>query len=62
MRYRGTAGKFLQVFVPDVSEIFDSDLAGEITVSGEIAEKRKKLDALADTGIMQNVFAIGDQV
>src|SRR5580692_8460414 len=61
-RYCGAAGKFLQVGIANVAEVFDSDFAGEESVRGVLAQHREELDTRAEPGIFVHVLAERDEI
>src|SRR5690349_15309168 len=58
----GAAVEAEQIGVSHVSQIFDSNLAGEKAVCGHLTKKCKELYALAQAVICLRVLTIGDQI
>src|SRR5580704_5967869 len=58
-RHWRAAGELLEIGIPDVAEIGDSDFAGEETVGGELAQECEELNALPQAGILLGVLAVG---
>src|SRR5712692_7501242 len=59
---RRAARKILEICVTDVLKIFDSDLAGEKAIRGQIPQERKELDALAESEVDFCVFPVRNQI
>ncbi len=59
---RRTAGEFIQKRIADIAQVFDSDLASEVAVHCQIAQKSKETDAGSEAGVLGGVRSISNEV
>src|SRR5580692_6436722 len=61
-RHRWTTREFGQKPIADITQILNADLAGKKPIRGQVAQKRKERDSLAQARILCDVLAVRDQV
>src|ERR1700681_4888128 len=61
-RHGRATGKFLQISIADITQIFDADFAGEKSVGRKFAQEPEKFYSLAQARIFLRVLAIRDEV